>query len=86
MSALNKAVLQSGTNRKPSGNDRLSGLHRGEVANLAGGRAWFTLPRVTGAQVHGPYPVLPAGVAIGDRVLVGAIDGRIDDLIVMHVL
>lgn len=84
--AIDSTVLRSGTAKRPTGERRLQGLHRGEVKDVQSGSAYFILPRITGSQVHGPYPVLPVGVVAGDRVLVGAIDGRMDDLIVMHIL
>lgn len=86
MSALNSTVLRSGSAKRSSGEQRLSGLHRGEVVNLNGGLSYFILPRITGTQVHGPYPYLPAGLEVGSKVLVGAIDGRMDDLIILHLL
>ena len=86
MSAMREAVLRAGTTKAVGGEKRLQGLHRGEIVNVAGAHAYFILPRITGTQVHGPYASLVTGLAAGDRVLVGAIDGRIDDLIVMHIL
>lgn len=86
MGALDSTVLRSGTAKRSSGEQRLPGLHRGEVVSLGNGRAYFMLPRVTGTQVHGPYPYIPAGLQPGSKVLVGAIDGRMDDLIIMHIL
>lgn len=86
-SAIDNTVLRAGTSKRTGGEQRLPGLHRGVVVDVDGaGRVYFTLPRVTGSQVLGPYPALVTGLVAEQRVLVGSIDGRIDDLVVLNIL
>lgn len=59
-------------------------LWRGEVVEvLSSGLVWVLIPRMGGTDPIGPINAVPAGLMPGDKVLVGAVGGDVNDLIVM---
>lgn len=59
-----------------------SGLWRGTVERVVGGRVWITIPRLAPGRFFGPLsalPDLPTPLAAGQRILVGFIEDNPDD-------
>ncbi|MFT4471694.1 hypothetical protein ACMX2H_17475 [Arthrobacter sulfonylureivorans] len=61
-----------------------SNLYRGVVVEVTESGPWVTVPRLYGEQAIGPIPS-SAGMELhpGDRVILGAIENRLDDLIIL---
>ena len=64
------------------------GVWRGRITRITNGRVWAEVPRLIRHAELGPLPVLvDAGagreLAVGDGILVGPVEGRPDDLIVL---
>lgn len=67
----------------------LPGVMRGTVSAVqSDGRLWVTVPRISGSDSVGPLPtvVFPRPAVVGDGVLVQAVEGRREDLIVTALL
>lgn len=81
MSALRQAMV--GRVRPTTVTDGAA-LWRGQVAEvLSNGLVWVFVPRMSGQDPIGPINAVPAGLVVGDGVIVGAIGGDVNDLIVM---
>ncbi|MCQ9384458.1 hypothetical protein [Brevibacterium moorei] len=63
-------------------------MTRGTVKSVAGDRVWLLVPRWFQDEPVGPVQAVkgPEPYAEGQRVLVAAVDGSRDDLIVLGVL
>lgn len=61
-------------------------LYVREVASESGVPAgvYVQVPRLTGDEIHGPLPWVGSQPAEGDRVLVAAVEGRRDDLMIIN--
>lgn len=57
-------------------------IYRGSVIEMVEDRAWIVVPTLTGTAPVGPLPVVPSGLAAGDPVLVAALRGKYDDMVV----
>lgn len=82
MSAIYEAV-SGRTPRKASGQDAVPALWRGTVTEVRPDGIWCTVPHLAGVHPLGPMPTAVPGLAVGARVIVAAIEGRKDDLIVL---
>ncbi|ASR78053.1 minor tail protein [Arthrobacter phage Timinator] len=70
-----------------SGAERTSELWRGYVAEVySDGSVNLVVPKLGGDEPIGRYPSLVDNLAIGANVIVGAIQGRVDDLVVLSAL
>jgi len=67
-----------------TGAGAVEALWRGTVVEITAGGAWVRIPRLTGDDPVGPLPTVPE-VAAGDRVIVAAVEGRTDDLLILAV-
>ncbi len=68
--------------RRPASVD---GVWRGKVTRLSGGRPLVEVPRLAPGYEFGPLEALPGVIlAAGDRVLVGLVEGRLDDLVLVR--
>ena len=66
------------------GPGRVDAVWRGTIVEvLAGGMAWVTVPGLMGAEPVGPLQVFGAPAPLGAGVLVLAVGGRRDDLVVL---
>lgn len=77
-------VLRRGHRR-----EGLPGVYRGEVVKVeADARLWVVVPRLSGSSPVGPLPtvVFPRPAVAGDRVLVQALEGAREQLIVTGLL
>jgi microcystin-dependent protein len=66
----------------------VAGVYRGRITRVTDGRVWVEVPRLVRYAELGPLPVVvDAGagrdLATGDGVLLGLVEGRPDDLIVL---
>ncbi|QIN94351.1 minor tail protein [Arthrobacter phage Abba] len=83
MSAVAEALRKKPT----SGAVSISELWRGQVAEVfADGTAQVIVPHLSGDEPVGRIESLVPNLAIGARVIVGAIEGRRDDLVVLSAL
>ncbi|WP_427017879.1 hypothetical protein ACQCSX_04490 [Pseudarthrobacter sp. P1] len=82
MSALQDMMRSS--NRTPQGgSNQVPALWRGTVTLVQDGRAWVLIPRLLGNAEAGPLPCVGPAPSVGASVIIGAIEGRLDDLIVL---
>lgn len=81
MSAISDAV--KGTTRSASGQGAIPALWRGTVSEVRGTSIWCTVPHLAGPHQLGPMPTAVPGLAVGARVIIAAIEGRKDDLMVL---
>jgi hypothetical protein len=80
MSAIKRSVRSTSS----SGAEGVSELWRGYVVEVfEDGTASVVVPRLSGDDPVGRIPSLVRNLAIDARVIVGAIEGRIEDLVVM---
>ncbi|QKY78974.1 hypothetical protein Jinkies_26 [Arthrobacter phage Jinkies] len=71
-----------GNGRASSGRQQIPPIWRGTIVELYTDQTVAALvPSLYGDQAI-PMPCVVAGLAVGDRVLIAAIEGRRDDLIV----
>ena len=69
--------------RQPSGRGAIPSIWRGEIVEMYGdGRVAAVVPSLYGDQAVS-MPCVVAGLAVSDRVLIAAIEGRRDDLVVI---
>ena len=72
-----------GSSRASSGRQAIPSIWRGTIVEIyADGRVSAVVPSLFEDQAIN-MPCVVAGLVIGDRVLVAAIEGRADDLIVI---
>lgn len=87
MSALHEMVTKSKrATRQDNGQDRLPALWRGIVHEAGTAGVWCLIPHLTGTDPVGPLPSVVSGLVPGDRVVLGAIEGRADDLLVLALI
>jgi len=81
MSAFKDAMTGKG---RPTTVTEGPALWRGEVVEvLATGLVWVMIPRMAGTDPVGPINATPPGLVPGDRVIVGAVGGDVNDLFVL---
>ena len=70
---------------RPATTTSAPALWRGSVVEvLATGLVWVRIPRMSGQDPIGPLQTAQPGLVIGDNVIVGAIGGDVNDLVVLH--
>ena len=83
MSEVGRALEAKRKRPSSGGRGVIPSLWRGQIVEVYGdGRVSVVVPSLLGDE-NVQVACLYAGPAIGDRVIVGAIEGRTDDLIVM---
>lgn len=85
MSAIYDAV-SGNSPRRAGGQDTVPALWRGTVVEVTGAGFWCTVPHLAGVHPLGPMPSAVQGVQVGSRVIVAAIEGRKDDLLILTAL
>lgn len=70
--------------RKAPGEDTVPAGWRGTVTEITDEGVWLAIPRLTDSLRHGPAEMLEGvDLAVGDRVLVVMVEGRIESPIVV---
>ncbi|MGL3805838.1 hypothetical protein ACSYDW_07035 [Paeniglutamicibacter sp. R2-26] len=79
---LSKKLAQAAAGAPVPG--RVEAVWRGTITEvLSGGHVWVEVPGLAGAEPVGPLPVFGAAAPLGTQVLVLAVGGRRDDLVVL---
>lgn len=82
MSAISDAVNKN-PGRSNTGQGAIQALWRGTVSEVRGTSIWCTVPHLAGVHQLGPMPTAVPGLTVGARVIVAAIEGRKDDLMIL---
>ncbi|ALF01232.1 hypothetical protein FDH47_gp21 [Arthrobacter phage Brent] len=81
---MSRATVRQGRSTSPSGTGRTSELWRGYVSEVYSDETvQLVVPRLGGDAPIGRYPALVRNLMIGANVVVGAVEGRVDDLVVL---
>lgn len=79
---LSKKLAQAASGAPVPG--RVEAVWRGTIAEiLSSGHVWVEVPALAGSEPVGPLPVFGATAPLGAQVLVLAVGGRRDDLVVL---
>ncbi|ASR80652.1 minor tail protein [Arthrobacter phage Piccoletto] len=81
---MSRATVRAGRSTSPSGTGRTSELWRGYVTEVYSDETvQLVVPRLGGDKPIGRYPALVRNLTIGANVIVGAVEGRVEDLVVL---
>lgn len=83
MSAIYEAVSGRDRRQASGGQNAVPALWRGTVAYVRAEGVFCTVPHLAGVHPLGPMPSAVPGLVEGARVIVAAIEGRRDDLMVL---